>query len=49
MFTGIVTDVGSVIKVTEGNDVRRISIASGYDPASIALGASINCAGAALT
>jgi riboflavin synthase len=49
MFTGIVTDVGSVIRVTEGNDVRRISIASGYDPASIAIGASINCAGVCLT
>ncbi|HVY20219.1 MAG TPA: riboflavin synthase [Bauldia sp.] len=49
MFTGIVTDIGSVLGVTEGNDVRRISIASGYDPASIAIGASINCAGVCLT
>jgi riboflavin synthase len=49
MFTGIVTDIGSVLKVTEGNDVRRLSIASGYDPASIAVGASINCAGVCLT
>ncbi len=49
MFTGIVTDVGTVLRVSEGNDVRRISIASGYDPASIAIGASINCAGVCLT
>ena len=49
MFTGIVTDVGTVLNVREGNDVRRISIASGYDPASIAIGASINCAGVCLT
>jgi riboflavin synthase len=49
MFTGIVTDVGTVLNVREGNDVRRISIASGYDPASVAIGASINCAGVCLT
>ena len=49
MFTGIVTDVGTVLRVREGNDVRRISIASGYDPASIVIGASINCAGVCLT
>lgn len=49
MFTGIVSDVGVVIGVVEGNDVRRISISSAYDPASIAVGASINCAGVCLT
>ena len=49
MFTGIVSDVGTVLSVSEGNDVKRISIASGYDPASIAIGASINCAGVCLT
>jgi riboflavin synthase len=49
MFTGIVSDMGSVVRVTEGNDVRRISIASGYEPASITVGASINCAGVCLT
>ncbi len=49
MFTGIVTDVGKVVRVVERNDVRRVSIASAYDPASIAIGASINCAGVCLT
>lgn len=49
MFTGIVSDVGVVVRATEGNDVRRISISSAYDPASIAIGASINCAGVCLT
>jgi len=49
MFTGIVSDVGTVLRVTDGNDVKRIAIASGYDPASIAIGASINCAGVCLT
>jgi riboflavin synthase len=49
MFTGIVSDVGKVARVVERNDVRRISIASAYDPAGIAIGASINCAGVCLT
>ncbi|HEY5082647.1 MAG TPA: riboflavin synthase [Bauldia sp.] len=49
MFTGIVSDVGTVVRVVERNDVRRLSIAAIYDPATIAIGASINCAGICLT
>ena len=49
MFTGIVSDVGRVVRVVEGNDIRRLSIAAAYDPATIAIGASINCAGVCLT
>jgi riboflavin synthase len=49
MFTGIVSDVGRVVRVVERNDVRRLSIASVSDPATIASGASINCAGICLT
>jgi riboflavin synthase len=49
MFTGIVTDVGRVESVVARSDVRRIAIASAYDPATIALGASISCAGVCLT
>ena len=49
MFTGIVTDVGKVVGIAERNDVRRVSIASAYDPATIAIGASISCAGVCLT
>jgi riboflavin synthase len=49
MFTGIVTDVGTVIGVTERNDVRRIAIACSFPPDSIAIGASIACAGICLT
>lgn len=49
MFTGIVSNVGRVTRVVEGNDVRRISISSAYDPATISIGASINCAGVCLT
>ncbi|MCR4282902.1 MAG: riboflavin synthase, partial [Bauldia sp.] len=49
MFTGIVTDVGKVVGIAQRNDVRRVSIASAYDPATIAVGASISCAGVCLT
>ncbi len=50
MFTGIVTDLGEVVKVTpRANTLSRIEIGCGYDPASIALGASISCSGICLT
>ncbi|WP_407522205.1 riboflavin synthase [Methylobacterium oryzisoli] len=49
MFTGLVTDVGRVTAVDGGERLRRITIASAYDPASIALGASIACGGPCLT
>jgi len=50
MFTGIVTDVGEVLAVeARAQGLRRLTIASRYDPASIAIGASIACAGACLT
>lgn len=50
MFTGIVTDVGEVVSV-EGaqGTLNRIRIRSSYDPATIALGASIACGGPCLT
>lgn len=49
MFTGIVTDVGRVSAVSDGENLRRIRIESAYDPATIALGASIACGGPCLT
>jgi len=49
MFTGLVTDRGEVEAVSPGEGVRRIRIASHYDPQTIAIGASIACAGACLT
>jgi riboflavin synthase len=49
MFTGIVTDVGRVTQVVERNDLRRISVECSYDAATIAVGASIACAGVCLT
>lgn len=45
MFTGLISDVGELIGREEG----RFAIRSAYDPASIALGASIACDGCCLT
>jgi len=50
MFTGIVTDIGEVVALEPRADgLRRLTIACNYDRASIAIGASISCAGACLT
>jgi riboflavin synthase len=50
MFTGIVTEVGEVIEVIErAESLRQLRIVSGYDHASIAIGASVSCAGVCLT
>ena len=48
MFTGIISDVGKVLSVEARGD-RRIRIGTAYDPATIALGASIACNGVCLT
>ncbi|BCP53354.1 riboflavin synthase subunit alpha [Kaistia sp. 32K] len=49
MFTGIISDVGKVTAVERRNDVNKITIDSVYDAATIAIGASIACAGVCLT
>jgi riboflavin synthase len=49
MFTGIITDVGRLADKTPHGDGARLAIATAYDPASIAIGASIACAGVCLT
>lgn len=48
MFTGIITDVGRLRSVEHRGDTRFV-IETAYDPAGIALGASIACSGACLT
>ena len=48
MFTGIVTDVGTVRKSEHRGDLR-LEIATGYDLATVDLGASIACSGVCLT
>ncbi len=48
MFTGIVTDVGTVRSAEQRGDLRLV-IATHYDLASVDLGASIACSGVCLT
>ncbi|MEX4010206.1 riboflavin synthase [Neoaquamicrobium sediminum] len=49
MFTGIVTDVGRVASVSPLPEGIRLRIETAYDPETIAIGASIACAGVCLT
>lgn len=48
MFTGIVTAIGTIREVNDRGDLRAV-IACPYDPAAIAIGASIACSGVCLT
>ena len=48
MFTGIVTDVGTVRSAEQRGDLRLV-VATGYDLATVDLGASIACSGVCLT
>lgn len=48
MFTGIVTAIGTIEKVARQADTRAV-IACPWDPATIAIGASIACSGVCLT
>ena len=48
MFTGITTDVGTVRSAEQRGDLR-VTIACGYDLATVDLGASIACSGVCLT
>ncbi len=49
MFTGLVTDIGRVSAASGGDRLRRFRVETAYDPATIALGASIACSGPCLT
>lgn len=48
MFTGIITDVGTIRSVEQRGDLR-LTIQCGYDLDSVVLGASIACSGVCLT
>lgn len=48
MFTGIITAVGTIREVHQRGDLHAV-IACPYDPAQIAIGASIACSGVCLT
>jgi riboflavin synthase len=48
MFTGIVTAIGTIREARQGGDLRAV-ITCPWDPAGIAIGASIACSGICLT
>ncbi len=50
MFTGIITDIGTIAEVTRtpGADLR-VGIDTAYDLSTVAIGASIACSGVCLT
>ncbi len=48
MFTGIITDIGTVRSVAK-NGIARFEITTAYDPAGIDIGASIAHSGACMT
>jgi len=48
MFTGIITDIGTVARVEARGDAR-VTIATAYDMTGVDLGASIACSGVCLT
>ncbi|HEY0271152.1 MAG TPA: riboflavin synthase [Sphingomonas sp.] len=48
MFTGIITDIGTVVSAERQGDLR-LRIACSYDMATVDLGASIACSGVCLT
>ena len=48
MFTGIITDIGTIRQAEQRGDLRLV-IGSAYDMESVAIGAKIACSGACLT
>jgi riboflavin synthase len=49
MFTGIITDLGTLTSVAPGKAAKRLAIQTSYDMKSIDIGASIACNGCCLT
>jgi riboflavin synthase len=49
MFTGIVSDVGEVVRVEAGTNLRHLRIACSYQTETLAPGVSIACGGPCLT
>src|SRR3546814_18816129 len=48
MFTGIITDVGTIDAIEQRGDLR-VRVGAAYDMAGVDLGASIACSGVCLT
>jgi len=49
MFTGLISDVGEVLRVKDEGPLRHLRVACGYEASSIGVGASIAHAGVCLT
>jgi riboflavin synthase len=49
MFTGIITDLGAIAEITQGEAAKRFRIVTTYDMANVPMGASIACNGCCLT
>ena len=49
MFTGIITDIGTVVSSETSPSGRRLVVVCAYDPERIDMGASICCSGACMT
>lgn len=49
MFTGIVSDIGTITELKRLSGGSRMRIETAYDPRSIQIGASIACSGVCLT
>ena len=49
MFTGIITDLGAIAEITQGEAAKRFRVTTAYDMAGVAMGASIACNGCCLT
>ncbi|PWW03422.1 riboflavin synthase alpha chain [Hoeflea marina] len=49
MFTGIITDIGRVARISKLDQGVGLRIETSHDPAGIAIGASIACSGPCLT
>lgn len=49
MFTGLVSDVGTVTKVEDTNGLRRLTVESRYPASALEMGASVMHSGACLT
>lgn len=48
MFTGIITDIGTIERVDDAGDIR-IVVRTGFDTTTLDLGASVACSGVCLT
>ena len=49
MFTGIVTDMGRIARISDSPRARRLEVETAYDLDGVELGASIAHAGCCLT